>query len=569
MFDRILNTLVGDHMKKLKTAVLSVLLLALSTSVFAAAKTATVAIVPFKVNAEKDMSFLRDGVYDMLSSRLTKEGEVEVLNRQTVEKALPATAGPLTEATGRELGRKLAADYVLFGSLTVLGNSISLDAKMVDVAGAKPTMSFFEQSEDAGGIISRINAMAAAVNEKMFDRTATAAQPAPAAASAAAAQPQASQTAPADSQQHPEKMLRQQTGFGSEGRGSPFATDEGAGRELSPKFWRSMQFKQVFNGIALGDVDGDGKIETVIITPSSVMIYRFDQQRFFLVADLPDASSGVNIGVDVADINGNGIAEIFVTSLEPTRKALASFVLEYDGKSFKRIVEGASWYYRVSNTPDRGMVLLGQEHRHEAPFKGRIEEMTWRSGRYEPDTEILPNHRNVNVLGLTLSSLIESQKETVVAYDSLDHIKVFDGSGTALWRSSEKFGGTTLHYLGRRGQQEGDIEESVYFPMRLLPHQDKDGKPRVLAIKNFDIAGLKLEKFRSFDDSQIMSFYWDGLGLAQEWRTRKISGCIRDFAVGDFDNDGDLEMVCAVILDEGRIITTVPKSTVIALKFVK
>ena len=155
-------------MKKLKSAVLSVLLIALSTSVFAAAKTATVAIVPFKVNAEKDVSFLRDGVYDMLSTRLTKEGEVEVLNRQTVEKALPASAGPLTEAAGRELGRKLAADFVLFGSLTVLGNSISLDAKMVDVAGAKPTMSFFEQSEDAGGIISRINAMAAAVNEKMF-----------------------------------------------------------------------------------------------------------------------------------------------------------------------------------------------------------------------------------------------------------------------------------------------------------------------------------------------------------------------------------------------------------------
>ena len=183
-FDRILNTLVGDHMKKLKTAVLSVLLLALSTSVFAAAKTATVAIVPFKVNAEKDMSFLRDGVYDMLSTRLTKEGEVEVLNRQTVEKALPAHRGPLTEAAGRELGRKLAADYVLFGSLTVLGNSISLDAKMVDVAGAKPTMSFFEQSEDAGGIISRINAMAADVNEKMFGRTTATAQPAPAAAAA-------------------------------------------------------------------------------------------------------------------------------------------------------------------------------------------------------------------------------------------------------------------------------------------------------------------------------------------------------------------------------------------------
>ena len=59
---------------------------------FSRQRKSTVAIVPFKVNAEKDMSFLRDGVYDMLSTRLTKEGEVEVLNRQTVEKALPATS---------------------------------------------------------------------------------------------------------------------------------------------------------------------------------------------------------------------------------------------------------------------------------------------------------------------------------------------------------------------------------------------------------------------------------------------------------------------------------------------
>ena len=59
------------------------------------------------------------------------------------------------------------------------------------------------------------------------------------------------------------------------------------------------------------------------------------------------------------------------------------------------------------------------------------------------------------------------------------------------------------------------------------------------------------------------------MGLQPEWRTRKLTGCIRDFAIGDFDNDGELEMVCALVLDEGRIITTIPKSTVIALKFAK
>jgi TolB-like protein len=553
-------------MKKLKTAVLSVLLLALSTSVFAAAKTATVAIVPFKVNAEKDMSFLRDGVYDMLSTRLTKEGEVEVLNRQTVEKALPATAGPLTEAAGRELGRKLAADYVLFGSLTVLGNSISMDAKMVDVAGAKPTMSFFEQSEDAGGIISRISAMAAAVNEKMFGRTTAAAQPAPSAA-AAAPPPQAAQPAPTDPFAHPEKMLKQSSGFGG-GSGSPFAASEESAREFSPQFWKSAAYKLAFNGIALGDVDGDGKIETVIITADKVIVYRYEQQRFYQVAEYAEGSQGIHIGVDVADINGNGIPEIIVTRLTLTRKVLASFVLEWDGKAFRRIVDNAHWYFRVCDLPDRGKVLFGQEPRFGSPFKGQIYEMIWRNGQYEPETPVTVSAA-VNVLGLTIGQIVKGQRETIAAYDSSDRIRVFDEAGKEEWKSAERYGGSTLHTLGNI-DDAGQTERPIYLPMRLMALKpDKDGKSQVLAIRNFEITDRKTDVFRSFNEAQIIGFGWDGLGLQPEWKTRKMTGCIRDFALGDFDNDGELEMVCALVLDEGRIITTIPKSTLIALKFAK
>jgi TolB-like protein len=552
-------------MKKLKSAVLSVLLIALSTSVFAAAKTATVAIVPFKVNAEKDMSFLRDGVYDMLSTRLSREGEVEVLNRQTVEKALPATAGPLTEAAGRELGRKLAADYVLFGSLTVLGNSISLDSKMVDVAGAKPTMSFFEQSEDAGGIIARISAMAAAVNEKMFGRTTAAVQPTPAAV--AAPQPQTAQPAPTDPFAHPEKMLKQPSGFGG-GAGSPFATSEESAREFSPQFWKSAAYKLAFNGISLGDVDGDGKTETVIITADKVIVYRYEQQRFYQVTEYDAGSKGINIGVDVADINANGVPEIIVTRLTLTRKALASFVLEWDGKAFKRIVDNTPWYFRVCDLPDRGKVLLGQEPRFGSPFKGKISEMIWRNGQYEPETPVTVSTA-ANVLGLTIGQILKGQRETIAAYDSSDHIRVFDEAGKEEWKSAERYGGSTLHYLGNIDDQ-GDTERPIYLPMRLMALKpDKDGKSQVLAIRNFDIGDRKLEKFRSYNEAQIIGFGWDGLGLQPEWRTRKLTGCIRDFALGDFDNDGELEMVCALVLDEGRVMTTVPKSLVIALKFAK
>ncbi len=487
-----------------------------------------------------------------------------MLDRQTVEKALASTAGPLTEAAGRELGRKLAADYVLFGSLTVLGNSISLDAKMVDVAGAKPTMSFFEQSEDAGGIISRISAMAAAVNEKMFGRTTAAAPPAPAAT--AAPQAQAAQPAPADPHAHPEKLLKQ-SGFGG-GAGSPFAASEESAREFSPQFWKSAAYKMAFNGIALGDVDGDGKTETVLITADKIIVYRYEQQRFYPVAEYEADSKGINIGVDVADINGNGAPEIIVTRLTLTRKILASFALEWDGKAFKRILDNASWYFRVVDLPDRGKVLLGQEPSFGSPFKGRISEMVWRNGQYEPETPVTVSTA-VNVLGLTIGQIVKGQRETIAAYDPGDHIRVFDEAGKEESKSAGVYGGSTLYTLGNI-EYQGQTERPIYLPMRLMALKpDKDGKSQVLAVRNFDIGDRKLEQFRSFNEAQIIGFGWDGLGLQPEWRTRKMTGCIRDFALGDFDNDGELEMVCAIVLDEGRVMATTPKSTVIALKFAR
>jgi hypothetical protein len=76
---------------------------------------------------------------------------------------------------------------------------------------------------------------------------------------------------------------------------------------------------------------------------------------------------------------------------------------------------------------------------------------------------------------------------------------------------------------------------------------------------------MKLEKFRKFTSGHIESLSWDGLGLNTTWKTRKISGFIRDFAVGDFDNDGKIELVAAVILDEGSVVLLgKPKSTIIA-----
>ena len=524
-----------------------------------------VALLPFTINSEKDLSFLKDGIFDMLTSRLSSPGQVEVLDRKDVETAIENVAGSrkIDENLARSIGQQLNADFVLFGSLTVFGNSVSIDSKMVDVAAEKPTMTFFDQSQDLGAVITKINLIAADINANLFGRLAVA-KPSPAqppATQPAPSQPQPSsqtkQTDQKDIYAHPEKLLE---GSRPDEGGELGIAREGA-REIYKNFWRSASFKHLINGVAVGDVDGDQKLETVVITPDTVIIYRSEQDRFFKTHELEKSRQKNYIGVDVADINENGYAEIFVTSLNNLRNKTSSFVLEYDGKNYIKTVKRTGWFFRVADLPARGKVLFGQKHRSGKPFAGDIFEMQWQNSEYEPLNQV-KTPRDLSLMGLTLGDVLNDRQEIVAAYKPNDRLQLFDTKGEEIWTGNERHGGSMLFYAGPK-EDMGDIENRVYFPMRLIIRKPKEGLNELIAVKNSDLTNMKLE-FRKFTEGHIEALSWSGLGMAPNWKTRKITGYIQDFAVADFDNDGKTELVAAVIVKDGSMAFTVPKSVLIA-----
>ena len=520
-----------------------------------------IALLPFKINSAKDLSFLQNGIFDMLSTRLAKEGQVEIISRTKVDEALKSDApsGTVNDAAARSIGTRLNADFVLFGSLTVLGENVSIDSKMVDITGGQPTMAFFDQSQDLGAVITKINQMAADINDKMFGRqtqTETKAPP--------AAQPQPVEKK-SDIYAHPEKVLKEdgfidqskQAPAGAAGIISPTATESQA------QFWKSSNFKYLINGIALGDVDGDGKIETVTITPQSVIIFRSEEGSFRKIAEIKESSTHSLTGVDVADINGNDYPEIFVTSFNATRTMVNSYVLEFDGTNFNKIIDGSFWIYRVANTPTRGRILLGQRPRVSKTFSGTISEMIWQNGDYVP-TDTIKAPRNTNLLGLTIGDVLNDDQDTAIAYRDTDRIRILEPSGKALWESADRYGGSMMHY-DAPWEDRGQVQNIKYFPMRLVVWQNPVNKEsQVIAVKNHDLTGRKLA-YRKLTKTHIEAFTWDGVGLRPNWKTRTMTGYIPDYSVGDFDNDGRDELIAALVVKgEGVVLLTEPKSTIIA-----
>ena len=525
-----------------------------------------IALLPFKINSEKDLSFLKDGIFDMLSTRLAKEGRVEVISRARTDTAVQSVAGSerINEAVARDIGTRLNADFVLFGSLTVLGENVSIDAKMLDITGDKPTMTFYDQSQDLGAVITKINLIAADINDKMFGQIPVAADKAP----VPAAKPQ---KPPKDSiHAHPEKVL-QDDGFiatGREGASEDMGIIGGTAQETQASFWKSASFKHLINGVAVGDVDGDAKNETVIAAPHTLTIFRSEGGPFRKIAEIEESNNKNLYGVDIADINSNGYAEIFVTSFNAEKNVVNSFILEYDGKNFIKILDNSRLLYRVADTPSRGRVLLGQRPRKGSSDSGPIFEMIWQAGEYVP-TDDIKTPRHTSLLGLTIGDVLNNGQEHAIGYKFDDHIQIIDTSGDRIWDSPERYGGSMLFWdapIDDRGQ----VENKKYFPIRLVVWQNSANKEsQVIAIKNHEITNRKLD-FRMFTKTHIEAFTWDGLGLRPIWKTRTMKGYIQDYTVGDFDNDGNDELVSALVIKEGRVVVlSEAKSTIIAYDLIR
>jgi TolB-like protein len=556
-----MNIFENKYLRKISIViVLSMLFLLImsfnSNSAFA--KHYRVAIIPFKINAEKDMTFLKDGVFDMLSSRLSSGENVEIVGRQETEKVAKSVEGILNEGKAREVGAKLEADYVLFGSLTIFGDSVSFDSKMVDVTGGGETLAFYKQTRGIGEVIPKINNFTEEINEKVFGRVMPSKE-----------LPAKQQLQPVQADNihaHPETLVQSFDDYEIAGESSDLnpAFIVTRPQKSSREFWKSRNFRELINGIALGDVDCDGKVETVIITPDSVYIYRFENNRLSEIMKIDEDKYKIFIGVDVADINNNGYPEIFITSLNPQRNVINSIVFEYDGKNYNRIADSCAWYYRVAELPGRGSVLFGQKQKTGGPdtFSSDIFEMAWNNTEYVPDRKVLPSNR-ANLMGFALGDVMNDGGETVVAYDKSDYIRIINQSGRVLWTGNIHYGGST-HYYEMPSFEPGS-DNRQYYPMKIIITDiDSDGKYEIIAVKNYELTGRLLKQLRKFKEAQIESLSWNGLGLAVNWKTAKISGYIRDFAIGDFDNDGEDEIVAAVISKSGSIIGTRPKSSVIS-----
>ena len=116
---------------------------------------------------------------------------------------------------------------------------------------------------------------------------------------------------------------------------------------------------------------------------------------------------------------------------------LRSFVVEWDGQQFKKILENDTRFFRVLKIPHRGAVLLGQRQGNLTDtfgenqiFSGPVSEFVWRGGSYAAEDNLGVPAR-MNLYSFALGDIDSNGQEMILSYSHLNYLRLSDRSGAA------------------------------------------------------------------------------------------------------------------------------------------
>ena len=496
---------------------LTILLLTLTVFVSAsyAGKIKTIAVLPFKIHAARDLTFLKEGIMDMLSSRLSWKDRVTVIEKGLVKEKVAELKGSLNKETAFKIGKALKADYIILGSLTVFGDSVSIDAKILDVAKEEELITAFNQSKGMDEVIPTVNKFAQDINAKIMGRHVS---------------PPVYAKAP-EEHKGPKALIKEKDFF------------------IEEKIAHIFNYRTQIIGLDVADVDGDGKNEVVFIDERTLYIYKLEGRKLVEFIKFGGSFRNKYLWLDVADTDNDGKAEIYVTNT--FGEGLDSFALKWQNRQLVTLAKGQNWFFRVINLPDKGETLIGQKREMSAGFSPGIYILN-HEGKGFRKGEKLDLPRWANALNFTIGDITGQGKGEFILLSSAEKLELYDSDRDEIWESDENYGGKPTSLNNTSGP---DIvsRERIFLPSRiLLTDIDGDGRNEVVVCKNKQTARI-LAEMRFFTSGRIEFLRWRGTDMATFIKTGQMSKYISDYQVADVDNDGEPELIVSAVKDYSAI----------------
>jgi hypothetical protein len=301
----------------------------------------------------------------------------------------------------------------------------------------------------------------------------------------------------------------------------------------------------------LADLDGDGAVEYVFSDEKKLSVYRPEPSGWKEIwkerVDRKEQEMQ-QFRIDVADINGNGRPEIFVTRMLDGK--VSSYVVEFENGSFRRIAD-IPGFVRVVRYPGRGSVLIGQEYNPDSFYAGQPREYAWSGSAYTAGaTFVLP--KGTDLFSFVFADFGEG-RTMLVSLDDDNRLVVYSGD-TRIWKSEERY--LTVETVLTKPLTGTDLalagDSAGFNKANILPGPIMD-KSRLMRITGrmiaFDLSGsgkddLVVAKntpvalFGGYKGGELEALTWTGTRLEPRWSVKDLAGPVLDIQVTRPDKAG-------------------------------
>ncbi|QTA92236.1 outer membrane protein assembly factor BamA [Desulfonema magnum] len=125
-----------------------------------------IVVLPFEIYASENISYLQTKIPEVIGNYMKQEGAV-VVEADKVKISRPRS---LSKHDIRKIGIRNGADYVIWGSLTRIGQKFSLDSNMMDTLNREPISAFFVEGESIENLPVTVKKLASEFGIKIFKR---------------------------------------------------------------------------------------------------------------------------------------------------------------------------------------------------------------------------------------------------------------------------------------------------------------------------------------------------------------------------------------------------------------
>ena len=484
-----------------------------------------VIVLPFDVEIPGSYTYLRNGLASTLASRLASRASIAVVAQGgTSEQMAKALKSGDYSAFSQQL-RQTGAEYLIMGLLMPKNGQFELSSYVFSQALGQTPKKFAQNFDAIDEAMTAVDELAWDISVAVFgvakpETTSTGKKHAGGMAAFQTVNPERA---------YLDGLLAGKSSTGLES-GGPF--------ELISSF-RSKNIAVEPMDINAGDIDGDGKEEIVLLTRSSLMIYRFDDGQFRMLAtvDLPNYLRYQS--VTLGDLNKNGRQEIYISGSNQDNPD--SSALEWDGKKVSFLFQHVGWYLRAMTNPGEAPVLIGQGQLAGEPGGRDLYSMVLDAKTGVSSDKKLALPKGINIFDFNQADIDGDGAKETIAINRNNHLEVYDAAGNRRWSSAEIYGASNNFFgtLTSQGSTVDDNKTTWVHTRIIIADLDRDGINDVLVGSNRLATVPYMPNLRYFEGSSLSGLKWEKGGLIPLWQTKKIPYYVTNYQIAGAGKGSD------------------------------